>query len=290
MPRKKNPNNNYFHEGVEQAILDYNKADSSVERDKIFTIIYPALCKIAEVMYNKIKPTYADGDGLEIQNDCVVFMLSKLDKIVEGKGKAFSYMTVTARNYYIQLNMKAYKDVKKTISFKDLSENFDIEDVPSNRPEQIELNCTIYEKFLMYLEEHFDKIFLTRHKKIFGRALLNKLNSFDLLEKDVNRRKILNELFEDTGVNRNNITKYINLVSGHYTTFKEAYLRDGSVNYFIDKTKLTADDKRYIDENYQAYSKHKGNNGLGRILGVNTSVITEYIKQYHTSPHSAQMQ
>ena len=70
MPRKKNPANNYFHSGVEEAILLYNKSESAPERNRLFLIIYPALAKISEVMYNKIKPTYMDGEMDEIMMDC----------------------------------------------------------------------------------------------------------------------------------------------------------------------------------------------------------------------------
>ena len=72
MPRKKNPNNNYFHEGVESAILQYNIVETEGEKNKLFTIIYPALFKIAEVYYNKIKPTYIDGEPIDIRMSWVL--------------------------------------------------------------------------------------------------------------------------------------------------------------------------------------------------------------------------
>jgi hypothetical protein len=79
MPRKKNPNSasNYFNESVEEAIQLYNKAETQTERDRLFRVIYPAIYKIAEVMYNKIKPTYMDGEMLDIMMDCTSYLSGK---------------------------------------------------------------------------------------------------------------------------------------------------------------------------------------------------------------------
>ena len=80
MPRKKNPNSasNYFNESVEEAIQLYNSAETQLERDKLFRIIYPAIYKIAEVMYNKIKPTYMDGEMLDIMMDCTSYLTERM--------------------------------------------------------------------------------------------------------------------------------------------------------------------------------------------------------------------
>ena len=89
MGRPKNPNNNYFHEGVEEAIHQYNIAETEREKNKLFGIIYPALFKIAEVYYNKIKPTYIDGEPIDIQYDCVGYLTERLFKNQKVRVKHF---------------------------------------------------------------------------------------------------------------------------------------------------------------------------------------------------------
>jgi len=116
MPKPKNPNNQYFHSGVEDAIHQYNVSTDESEKNKLFRIIYPALAKIAEVWYNKIKPTYVELPMEDLQADCLCFLVQKMHMVKEGKGKAFSYLTVTARNYYIQQNMIAYRKKLKGYS------------------------------------------------------------------------------------------------------------------------------------------------------------------------------
>ena len=152
MPRKKNPNSvsNYFNDSVEEAIQLYNKAETQTERDNLFRIIYPAIYKIAEVMYNKVKPTYMDGDILEIMMDCTSYLTERLYRIKEGKGKAFSYLTVCARNFYIFHNQRAYTGTKKTIKLDYLNENWDIADDTSHREEEMETSTKLLKKQYNY--------------------------------------------------------------------------------------------------------------------------------------------
>jgi len=70
MSRPKNPNNNYFNQSVEDAIHQYNLSTNDAEKNKLFRIIYPALFKVAEVWYNKIKPTYVELPMEDLQADC----------------------------------------------------------------------------------------------------------------------------------------------------------------------------------------------------------------------------
>ena len=251
MPRKKNPANNYFHEGIEQAILLYNKSESELERNRIFANIYPALAKIAEVMYNKIKPTYVDGEPIDIQLDCTAFLTQKLPFIIEGKGKAFSYMTVTARNFYIQANMVAYKKVNKVVSLDYINENWDIEDTSDNRVEQMEDSAKLLSAFVDYMAEHREKFVHTKKGNIVVQAVIDFLRDVDSIE-DFNRRNIMNDLTEINGykVDRHYITKVFNRLQLHFGVFSREWKRTGKAIPFWDKDKLTPDEIKFCIENY----------------------------------------
>ena len=55
MGRKKKPENNYWNQAVEDAICAYNTSTDDRERNELFKTIYPALCKVSEVWFNKLK-------------------------------------------------------------------------------------------------------------------------------------------------------------------------------------------------------------------------------------------
>jgi hypothetical protein len=278
MPRKKNPNNNYFNESVEEAVHLYNVSTNERERNKLFSIVYPALGKIAEVWRNKIKPVYVEIPANELEMDCVTFMLEKLPMVKRGKGKAFSYLTVTARNYYIQENMRWYAKHKKNPSIDALTNNFDIEDVPSNRVEQMEESAKLFDTFMEYVDENFDDMFPTKKHKLFATAFIEKVKTQGLAE-DFNRRKFLNEVSAETGIERGVITKHVNRVASHFTTFKEYYEVYGVKPEFKEKVHVSEKDAEYIRKHYQHYSKHNGVNGISRKLGINYNVVLEWVKK-----------
>jgi hypothetical protein len=276
MPRPKNPNNQYFNSDVEEAIHTYNVSTDEDERRKLFRIIYPALAKVAEVWRNKIKPVYVLLSPEELELDCIAFMVDKLPMVKRGKGKAFSYLTVTARNYYIQANMVAYTKRKKN-SLISLSDKFDIEDVPSDRVEQMEASSELFDKFIEYIDENFDEIFPTKKHKLFGSVFMEKVKT-DGLSESFNRRKLLNDVCELTGIERGTITKHVSRVASHFTIFKEYYEMYGNKPEFKERLTVTEKDAVYIRKNYVHYSKRNGVNGISRRLGIKYDVVLEWIK------------
>lgn len=277
MPRKKNPNNNYFNQDVENAIHQFNLSTDERERNQLFSIIYPALAKICQVWRNKIKPTYVQLPDTELEADCLTFLLEKLPMIKAGKGKAFSYLTVTARNYYILANQNAYRKRLKGYSLEGMPDTFDVEEKPSHRVEEMEWNGTLYDAFIEYMESNFEEMFPQSTHKIFGRLFLDKLK-VDGLSEDFNKRKFLNDIAKDSGIERQRVTKQLNRVASFYSTFKEYYEKHGVKPQFKEKLYLTESDKEYIHKHYQHYSKHSGLNGISRMLGIKYEVVRNYIR------------
>lgn len=253
MPRKKNPSSasNYFNEAVEEAIQLYNKAETQTERDRLFRIIYPAIYKIAEVMYNKVKPTYMDGEMLDIMMDCTSFLSERMNMIKEGKGKAFSYFTVCARNYYIFHNTRAYTGVKKVLNFNTLPDDYDTPDIGDNRLEEMEQSAKLFNAFVDYIDEHKNKFVNTKKGNIVIAALVDFLRDVDSIE-DFNRRNIMNDLTEIDGykVDRHYITKVFNRLEMHYNIFSREWLKTGKSIPFWGKDRLTAEEIKFCVENY----------------------------------------
>ena len=253
MGRKKNTNSvsNYFDESVEEAIRLYNIAETERERNRLFSIIYPALSKVSEVFYNKVKPTYIEGEPLEIQMDCIAYLTERLFRIKEGKGKAFSYLTVCARNFYIFHNMKGYKDIQKTVSLDYLNENWDIADVDSNRVEEMEISAKLFHAFIDYMDAYRDKFVNTKKGTIVVAAVIDFLRDVDSIQ-DFNRRNIMNDLTEINGykVDRHYITKVFNRLQMHFNVFSREWLKTGKPIPFWDKDELTPEEIKFCIENY----------------------------------------
>jgi len=108
--RKKKGKNYYFNQGTEDAIILYNKTESPFEKNKIYNEhIRAAFDKLAENIIHTFKFYYFDVGSEEVKHEVVSFLVMNMHKFKEGKGKAFSYFSIVAKNYLILNNNKNYK-------------------------------------------------------------------------------------------------------------------------------------------------------------------------------------
>ena len=97
--RKKKGKNYYFHEGTEKAIIRYNNSDSPSLRNKIYNEhIRAAFDKLAENIIHTFKFYYFDVSSEEVKHEVISFLVMNMHKFKEGKGKAFSYFSIVAKN------------------------------------------------------------------------------------------------------------------------------------------------------------------------------------------------
>ena len=113
MKVKKKKGKMYFTNGTEKAIIRYNNSDNSVLRNKIYEehIAYP-FDKLAENIIHTFKFYYFDVSSEDVKHEVVSFLVMNMHKFQEGKGKAFSYFSIVAKNYLILHNNNNYKKYK----------------------------------------------------------------------------------------------------------------------------------------------------------------------------------
>jgi len=109
MPRKKKEKM-YFTIDTEKAIIEYNKSNDFKLRNKIYeeSIKYP-FEKLAENILNTFKFSYFDVSKEDVQMEVVSTLIEKIHMFQEGKGKAFSYFSIVAKNHLILKNNGNYK-------------------------------------------------------------------------------------------------------------------------------------------------------------------------------------
>lgn len=279
MPRKKNPNNNYFNQAVEDAVCAYLSTNDSIEREKHFRIIYPALCKIAEVWYHKVKFSYSDDDMQDIMASCVAWLVEKMPMFKCGKGtKAFSYYTVTARFYYIQLANKNYNYFKKYIPLSSMNENWDIENSDVDDYLHSE-NARLLNDFIKYANHNIERI-LTKRLLKFGKVILDTMSNFEQIE-DFRKRKVLQVIYKNsncTESQKTNVTKAVNALASQFTLYKRRWESgDTSLNY-ISKNHLTLEEKQIVKDTLRIGIKNNGATSLARDFGVSVEVVMNYAK------------
>ena len=277
MPRKRNPNNNYFNQQVEDAVCIYLNSDNQREKETAFRIIYPALQKIAEVWFNKLKVSYMDTDSIDMQMDCVAHIVEKMHMFNCGTGtKSFSYFTVMAKFYYMIHNNRNYTYIKRYTPISHMSDTFDRANT-DERDEKAKESKLLLDAFTMYLELNIEQIIPKLKYRPVGTYLIDLLNNFEKVE-DINRRKIVNQMAAVKGMPpRSQITKIMNYLTSQFNLFKKQWMDGDTSLNFIEKTALTKEEKMIVKENFKQSSVKLGITRLAKQFGVSEPILREYI-------------
>ena len=110
----------YFSKATEDAIVEYNAQENNDIRNTIYNErIKFSFEKLVENIYNTFKFTYFDTGPLEIQRETVAHLVANIHKFQAGKGKAFSYFSIVAKNYLIFHNNNNYKRFNQHVDISD---------------------------------------------------------------------------------------------------------------------------------------------------------------------------
>lgn len=113
--------NLYFHQGTQDAIIEYQNCENRNEKEKIYvTQILPAFVQLTESLI--FIHGFAKGlDFDSLKNDCVTHLYETIGKWDPERGtKAFSYFNVVAKHYLI-IQTKKHKKNTRYISLDDES-------------------------------------------------------------------------------------------------------------------------------------------------------------------------
>jgi hypothetical protein len=208
MPRKAK-SKQYFTKDTEDAIVEYNSTDDQRIKDKLYRDrIKSAFDKLAEIVYNKWKFTYFDDDPQDVMCEVVAFMIEKIHMYKAGKGKAFSYFTIVARNYLILNNNANYKRYKNTDVISSLPTNWDTE---NNWAEEIRNDeyRTFNDRMLLYWDTHLENYFQKKRDIQIADAVLELFRRANYIE-SFNKKSLYLLIREMTGFPTHYITKVVN--------------------------------------------------------------------------------
>ena len=227
--RKKRPKNYYFHQGTEKAIIRYNNSDRPSLRNKIYNEhIRAAFDKLAENIIHTFKFYYFDTTSEEVKNEVVSFLVMNMHKFKEGKGKAFSYFSIVAKNYLILNNNKNYKmgKIHDGIDVLDYKRNITGE---TNLSERTEINSLFTEELVRFWEYNLTNIF-RRDKDI--RVADSVLHLFRIKQnlENFNKKALYILIREMTGSNTQHITRIINVMKKYNKRLYSEFEKEGVVD------------------------------------------------------------
>jgi hypothetical protein len=221
--------NVYFTPETETAIVAYNETSDSREKDRIYNEhIQPAFFKIAENVYNTFKFSYADVSPLEIQKQAISHMVANMDKYEKGKGKAFSYFSIVAKNWFILDNNTTYKRFKKHVEICEQAGDAG-EFVVEPEHEKQESETREFIKLMVdYWDKNVGKLFNKERDLKIANAVIEIFRNADRIDV-FNKKALYLYIREIADCQTQNITKVINKMKSTQRNISEEYLNYGNI-------------------------------------------------------------
>lgn len=233
-PKKKRRGRNkkdkiYFSKATEEAIVAYNKSENMVERNHIYeTRIKFSFEKLVENIFNTFKFTYFDNSPLEIQKETVTHLVSNIQKFESGKGKAFSYFSIIAKNYLIFHNNNNYKRFNQHVDISEQPSESSVclqtEDVHHKQKETNEFMKLMID----YWEKNVNKIFSKQRDLSIANAVIELFRNSDRLD-DFNKKTLYLYIREISNCKTQQITKVINKMKSYQNVVLQSYRDRGNI-------------------------------------------------------------
>ena len=229
MPRKKAKSRMYFTQETENAIIRYNSETRSHMRNRIYNdhIAYP-FDKLCENIIHTFKFYYFDVPIEQVKHEVVSFLVLNMHKFKAGKGKAFSYFSIVAKNYLILHNNNNYKKMKTHTKMEvlDFGRHFDSEpDVLQG----VGLHEEFVERLLQYWDNNITNVFKRQKDINVADAVLELFRRSKNME-NFNKKALYVLIREMTGSNTQHITRVVNVMKKYYSSWFLEFLATGDVD------------------------------------------------------------
>ena len=227
MPRPRRKKSKiYFGTPAQEAIIEYNKSKDPAERSKIYEerIKFP-FEKLAENVLNTFKFSYFDVSKKDIQTEVVSTMVEKMHMFKEGKGKAFSYFTIIAKNHLILKNNGNYKRWKQNSLMSEMPVTWNPENDFYHEQENNEMK-QFKNLMLKYWDVNLTKVFAKKRDIQIADAVLELFRRAEHIE-NFNKKHLYLLIREMTDVKTHYITKVVNIMKQHQRKILNEYLESG---------------------------------------------------------------
>jgi hypothetical protein len=228
--KKKSSDKMYFTKDTEMYIIKYNKEEDQNQRNHIYeTYIKNAFEKLVENVFNTFKFTYFDNSPIEIQKETVAHLVSNMNKFEEGKGKAFSYFSIVAKNYLIFHNNGNYRKYNQHVNIADTPSESSV-CLQTIDPHYKEVETNEFLKLMVnYWERNIGRIFSKQRDLNIANAVIELFRNCDRIDA-FNKKALYLYIREISSCKTQQITKVINKMKSYQKVIAQSYLDKGKLN------------------------------------------------------------
>jgi len=230
MPRvaKKGSTRYYFTDDTEQAIIRHNNETRPYMRERIYNEhIRVPFEKLAENIIHTFKFYYFDVPSEDVKHEVVSFLYMNMHKFTEGKGKAFSYFSIVAKNYLILHNNNNYKKLKQTQDEEVTDYKRDVQ-YEEGRIDFLDGQREYMDLFVEYWTNNLTTVFKRKQDIDVANSVLYLIEQRQNIE-NFNKKALYIMIREMTNSNTQHITRVINVLKKHHMNLYKNYLSTGSI-------------------------------------------------------------
>jgi hypothetical protein len=219
----------YFSKATEDAIIEFNAEEDMDKRNLIYNErIKFSFNKLVENIYNTFKFTYFDSGPIEIQRETISHLVTNIHKFQAGKGKAFSYFSIVAKNYLIFHNNNNYKR---------FNQHVDISESPSEGSACLQTEDTHHtdvqtkefmKLLINYWETNVTKIFSKLKDLNIAYAVIELFRNCDRIE-NFNKKTLYLLIREISNCKTQQITKVLNRMKCYQSQISQNYTDRGVI-------------------------------------------------------------
>lgn len=219
----------YFTSDTEDAIIEYNASEDQSDRDEIYNVkIKYAFEKLVENVFNTFKFCYFETSPLEVQKETVAHLVANIHKFESGKGKAFSYFSIIAKNYLIFQNNSNYKRFNQHVEIGDDNGENTYKLQHEDCHYRDEENREFLELMVSYWEKNVNKIFTKQRDINIANAVIELFRNSDRIDA-FNKKALYLYIREISSCKTQQITKVINRMKNYQNNITKSYVNNGNL-------------------------------------------------------------
>jgi hypothetical protein len=222
-------NSVYWSVEQERAIANFIKEKDNIKKERIFREdIYKPLKKLVENIIFTYKLFRSDVEIRELQEDCMSFLITKMDRYDPSKGtRAFAFFGTIAKHYLMGEKKISYKNTQSNISIENSSAEVNLGEDNEERKMDLEsekINNVVFRETIKKLEEELSNPKILPNDKKVMEAIIFIFNRHEVIN-IYNKNLLYHLIKERTDLQTKEITYSLTRIRNMYKNFKEDFLR-----------------------------------------------------------------
>ncbi len=222
-------NSVYWTVEQERAIASFISEKNPDKKEKIFREdIYKSLKKLVENIIFTYKLFRSDVEIRELQEDCMSFLITKMDRYDPSKGtRAFAFFGTIAKHYLMGEKKISYKNIQSNVSLEGSTAEISLEEGNEDRQMDLEsekVNNVVFRQIIKKLESELENPKVLPNDKKVMEAIIFIFNRHEVIN-IYNKNLLYHLIKERTDLQTKEITYSLTRIRSMYKEFKEDFLK-----------------------------------------------------------------